>query len=136
VYICADAMAADASPPYDELQTEDEIEEIMRPGGGAVVLDFWSETCGPCMAMASDFEHVAGQFDRNEVRFCKVNTETHGFLAAPFKVRSIPTLLFIHDGKILDAIVGKMSAKALGEKAEWLLGKASRKPGLLSKLFG
>ena len=127
---------ADATPPYDALETEEQIEEIMREGGGTVVLDFWGENCGPCLAMAADFEHVAAQFDRNEVRFCKVNTETHGNLAAPFKVRAVPTLLFIHDGKILDAVVGKMNAQALGEKAEGLLAKAQRKPGLLSKLFG
>lgn len=124
------------TPPCDALETEDEIEDIMREGGGTVVLDFWSETCGPCMAMAADFEHVAAQFDRAEVRFCKVDTGAHGNLAEAFKVRSIPTLLFIHDGKILDAVVGKMSAKALGEKAEWLLSKAQRKGGLLSRLFG
>jgi thioredoxin 1 len=124
------------APPYDALETEEDIEAIMREGGGTVVLDFWSETCGPCMAMASDFAHVAAQFERSEVRFCKVNTGTHGNLAEPFKVRSIPTLLFIHDGKILDAVVGKMSAKALGEKAEWLLAKSQRKPGLLGRLFG
>lgn len=128
---------ADAKPtPYDELQTEDDVESIMQPGGGTVVLDFWSPTCGPCMAMAQDFEDVAAQFDRDEVRFCKVNTGTHGQLAAPFKVRSVPTILFIHDGKILDAVVGKMSAKALGEKSEWLLGRSQRKPGLLSRLLG
>jgi len=121
---------------YEELEEEEQIEAIMQPGGGTVVLDFWSETCAPCLAMADDFAHVAAQFDREEVRFCKVNTETHGHLAAPFKVRAIPTLLFIHDGKILDAIVGRMSAKQLGEKAEWLLGRASRKPGLLGRLFG
>jgi thioredoxin 1 len=127
---------ADTAPPYDALETEEEIEEIMSEGGGAVVLDFWSETCGPCLAMASDFEHVAAQFERNEVRFCKVNTETHGFLAQPFRVKSIPTLLFIHNGKILDAVVGKMTAKALGEKSEWLLAKSQKKSGLLGKLFG
>lgn len=127
-------MADEAA--YDELEEEEQIEAIMQPGGGTVVLDFWSETCAPCLAMADDFAHVAAQFDRDEVRFCKVNTETHGHLAAPFKVRAIPTLLFIHDGKILDAIVGRMSAKQLGEKAEWLLGRASRKPGLLGRLFG
>jgi thioredoxin 1 len=126
----------DAETPYDELETEEQIEDIMQEGGGTVVLDFWSQTCGPCMAMAKDFEHVAGQFDRDEVRFCKVNTGTHGHLAAPFKVRSIPTILFIHDGEILDAVVGKMTAEQLGEKAEWLLGKASRKPGIFSRLFG
>ncbi|HWB75359.1 MAG TPA: thioredoxin family protein [Nannocystaceae bacterium] len=127
-------MADEAA--YDELEEEAQIEAIMQAGGGAVVLDFWSETCAPCLAMADDFAHVAAQFDRDEVRFCKVNTETHGHLAAPFKVRAIPTLLFIHDGKILDAIVGRMSAKQLGEKAEWLLGRATRKPGLLGRLFG
>ncbi len=123
-------------PPYDELESEEQIEAIMRHGGGAVVLDFWSESCGPCMAMASDFAHVAGQFEAGEVRFCKVNTESHGHLAQPFGIRSIPTLLFIHDGKILDAVVGKMGAKALGEKAEWLLGKSRKTGGLLGRLFG
>lgn len=124
------------APAYEALETEEEIEAIMREGGGAVVLDFWSETCGPCMAMADDFAHVAAQFEPSEVRFCKVNTGTHGNLAEPFHVRSIPTLLFIHDGKILDAVVGKMSAKALGEKAEWLLAKSQRRGGLLGRLFG
>ena len=121
---------------YENLESQDDVEAIMQEGGDAVVLDFWSPTCGPCMAMADDFDHVAGQFEPGEVRFCKVNTETHGFLAAPFNVRAVPTILFIHDGKILDAVVGKMSAKDLGEKTEWLLAKKEKKPGLLSRLFG
>ncbi len=120
---------------YEELRTEDEIEAIMAEGGGAVVLDFWSETCGPCVAMADDFAHVAGQFDNNEVRFCKVNVTEYGNLAAPFKIRSVPTILFVHDGQIVDAVVGKMSAEQLGIKAEWLLKKSTRK-GLLSRIFG
>ncbi len=120
--------------PYDELVEQEEIEQIME-GGHTVVLDFWSPTCGPCMAMAKDFEDVAAQFERDEVRFCKVNTETHGFLAAPFKVRAVPTILFIHDGEIVDAVVGRMTAEQLGTKAEWLLGRKNRKPGLLSRIF-
>lgn len=120
--------------PYDDLESEDEVEAIMQPGGGAVVIDFWSPTCGPCMAMADDFEHVASQFESGEVRFCKVNTESHGNLAAPFKIRSVPTVIFVHDGKILDAVVGRMTAPQLGKKSEWLLSKASKK-GLLSRLF-
>ncbi len=120
---------------YDELQTEEQVEDIMCEGGGTVVLDFWSETCGPCLAMADDFAHVAQQFDPAEVRFCKINVTEYGNLAAPFKVRSVPTILFVHDGKILDAVVGKLSAEQLGTKAEWLLRKSSRK-GLLSRFFG
>ena len=122
--------------PYDELETQEEVEAIMSPGGGAVVIDFWSPTCGPCLAMAQDFTDVAEQFERSEVRFCKLDTEAHPELAVPFKIRAVPTILFVHDGKILDAAVGRLSAKALGEKSEWLLGKAQRRPGLLRRLLG
>ena len=120
---------------YDDLTTEDEVEDIMSDEGGAVVLDFWSQTCGPCLAMADDFAHVAQQFEPGEVRFCKVDVTEYGNLAAPFKVRSVPTILFVNNGKIVDAVVGRMSAEQLGSKAEWLLNKSQRK-GLLSKIFG
>ena len=128
-------MAGSEPTPYEDLETQEQVEDIMQPGGGTVVIDFWSPTCGPCMAMAQDFSDVAEQFDRNEVRFCKVDTMRHPELAAPFKIRSVPTILFVHDGEIRDAVVGKMSAKDLGEKSEWLLNKSQRK-GLLAKLFG
>ena len=120
---------------YDELITEEQVEHIMSEEGGAVVLDFWSQTCGPCLAMADDFAHVSEQFESGEVRFCKVDVTEYGNLAVPFKVQSVPTILFVNNGKILDAVVGKLSAEQLGAKAEWLLGKSQRK-GLLSKIFG
>ena len=125
------------APPYDDLVDQDQVEAIMSPEGGAVVIDFWSPTCGPCMAMASDFARVAEQFDPNEVRFCKVNTASHGWLAAPFKIMSVPTILFVLDGEVKDAVVGRMDAKRLGSRAEWLLVKKQRKAkGLLGRLFG
>ena len=126
-----------ADKTYEDLQEEGEVEEIMSPEGGAVIIDFWSPTCGPCMAMAKDFESVAGQFDPDEVRFCKVNTASHGYLAAPFNIRAVPTILFVLDGEIVDAVVGQMNAKRLGKRAEWLLGKKERKgKGLLGRIFG
>ncbi len=129
-------MKANKPAPYEDLTTPDEVEAIMQPGGGTAVLDFWSPTCGPCMAMAQDFAEVAEQFDPAEVRFCKINTAVAGELAGAFNIRSVPTILFVHDGKILDGVVGKMSAQDLGEKSEWLVSKSKRKPGLLGKLFG
>jgi thioredoxin 1 len=123
--------------PYEDLVDQDRVEAIMSPEGGAVVIDFWSPSCGPCMAMAKDFTQVAEQFEPDEVRFCKVNTATHGQLAAPFNIMSVPTILFVLDGEIKDAVVGRMDAKRLGSRAEWLLGKKQRKQkGLLGRLFG
>lgn len=126
---------SDAAAPYDELTDEEQLESVMSKGAGPAVIDFWSETCGPCLAMADDFAHVASQFDRDEVRFFKINTTTHGWLAAPFNIRSVPTLLFVHDGRVLDAVVGRMTSHDLGKKAEWLQRKAQPKPSLLRRLF-
>ncbi|PRP90653.1 Thioredoxin-2 [Enhygromyxa salina] len=128
---------AGSDKTYEDLVDQDQVEAIMSPEGGAAVIDFWSPSCGPCMAMASDFAHVAGQFDPEEVRFCKVNTASHGYLAAPFKIMSVPTILFVLDGEVLDAVVGRMDAKRLGSRAEWLLKKRQRRgKGLLGRLFG
>jgi thioredoxin-like negative regulator of GroEL len=128
-------LMADSEKPYLELESEDDVDSVMAEDGGAVVLDFWSPSCGPCMAMADDFSHVADQFDPGEVRFCKVNTGTHGWLAAPFNIRSVPTILFVSNGRILDAVVGRMTAAQLGERSEWLVKKNSKK-GLFSRLRG
>jgi thioredoxin 1 len=108
----------------------------MAPDGGSVVLDFWSPSCGPCLAMADDFVAVAEQFDASEVRFAKINTAEDGGLAAPFNIRSVPTLLFIRDGEILDVVIGRMTSHQLGEKVEWLMRRAQRRPGWLARLLG
>ncbi len=126
---------APKTQPWIDLEEVEQVEEIMSEGGPAAIIDFWSPTCGPCKMMAPAFEQVAAQFDPEEIRFCKVNTGAHGHLAAPFKIRSVPTLLFIANGQIKDAIVGAVPAARIGERAEWLLSK-SQKKGLLSRLFG
>ncbi|MFV8753681.1 thioredoxin family protein [Nannocystaceae bacterium ST9] len=131
-------MSTERVHPYVELDDPERVERLMSSEGGAAVIDFWSPTCGPCLAMARDFEHVAGQFDPEEVAFYKVDTSTQGHLAAPFRIMSVPTILFVLDGQVLDAVVGKMDARRLGERAEWLLTKKQRraKGGLIARLFG
>lgn len=123
--------------PYLELESLEQLQPLMSPEGGAAVIDFWSPTCGPCLAMANDFAHVAAQFDADEVRFYKVDTSVHGYLAAQFNITSVPTILFVLDGQVLDAVIGKMDARRLGNRAEWLVDKKERRgKGLLGRLFG
>jgi len=120
---------------YEDCTEQDDVEAMMETGAGAVVIDFWSSTCGPCHAMAPDFAAVAEHFDGDPVRFVKIQTDAHPELAAPFKIRSVPTLLFVGNGKIHDAIVGRMDPQALAKKTIWLLNKTEGR-GLLSRLFG
>ena len=125
------------SDAYQDLTEIEQVEAVMAEDAGPVVIDFWSTTCGPCRAMAPHFAHVAEQFEGSAVRFVKVQTDAHPELAAPFHIRAVPTLMFVHDGKILDAVVGAMNAPRLTKKVQWLLNKAEgRGGGLLSRLFG
>src|SRR5688572_25632211 len=117
-----------------DVTTPDAMDELMSEGGGSVVLDFWSTTCGPCLAMAPDFKAVAAAHADAPVKFCKVQTDAHPELAAAFRIRSVPTILFVHDGEILDAVVGRMDAARLDKKVRWLLAKA-RGDGFFRRMF-
>jgi thioredoxin-like negative regulator of GroEL len=64
----------------------------------------------------------------------KINTATQPALAQPFNIHSVPTMLFVHNGEILDVRVGALPGAALAKKAQWLL-KKSRGEGLFSRLF-
>ena len=119
----------------EELRSLNDLEDLMSESGGAAIVDFWSPTCGPCMAMAPAFEAVAEQLADEPIRFIRINTATHAHLAAPFNIHAVPTLLFVNDGEILDVRIGALSGPALEKKAQWLLRKA-RGEGLLSRLFG
>lgn len=119
----------------EELKTLEELDELMREDGGPAILDFWSPSCGPCKAMAPAFEAVAGELANEPIRFVRINTASQAQLAEPFNIHSVPTLLFVNDGEILDVRVGALSGPALAKKAQWLLRK-SRGEGFLSALFG
>lgn len=119
----------------EELDTLAQLEELMSENGGPAVIDFWSPTCGPCKAMAPAFEAVAAELSEEPIRFVRINTASRAQLAQPFNIHAVPTILFVHNGEILDVRVGALSGPALAKKARWLLKKASGE-GLLSRIFG
>ena len=78
----------------------DEVMNSEKP----VLLDFWASWCGPCRMVSPVVDEIAGE--RPDVKVCKVNVDTERELASTFKVMSIPTLVVIKDGKIVNRAKG------------------------------
>ena len=76
-----------------------------------IVVDFWAAWCGPCRAMAPQFERAAAL--RPQYRFAKVDVDAEPALAAAYDIRSIPTLMVLRDGTPIAAQAGVVGADEL-----------------------
>lgn len=92
--------------------TKDNAEEINE---GIAVVDFWAPWCGPCRMIKPIIAELAEDFD-GIAKVYTVDTDTQQDLAVKHGVRSIPTIIFLKDGKIVDQIVGANSKQAFADK--------------------
>lgn len=79
---------------------EEEVLKSEKP----VLIDFWASWCGPCRMMSPIVDDIA--LERPDVKVCKVNVDDEQELASMFKIMSIPTIVFMKDGKVVDQSVG------------------------------
>ena len=69
-----------------------------------VLLDFWASWCGPCRMVSPIVDEIAAQ--RSDIKVCKINVDEQPELAARFGVMSIPTLVVMKNGKVINQAVG------------------------------
>ena len=77
-----------------------------------LLVDFWAPWCGPCKAMAPQFEKAASHLEPT-VRLAKVNTDDEQELAGRFNIRGIPTMILLKHGKEIDRQSGLMNAASI-----------------------
>jgi len=85
--------------------TEQNFDEALAANQGLIMVDFWAEWCGPCRAIAPVLEEIA-EASEGRVTLMKVNVDENPGLAARYDVRSIPTILFVREGRVVDRVVG------------------------------
>ena len=108
-----------ASPLIINLTKENFAAEALQ-SATPVLVDFWAEWCGPCKAIGPVLDELAGEFE-GRVRIGKVNVDEQQDLAAQFGVRSIPTLLFLKGGQVVEQAVGAKGKGALKASLEKLI---------------
>lgn len=85
-----------------------------------VLVDFYADWCGPCKMIAPIVTELADEYE-GKVKIGKLNVDQEQETAEAYRVMSIPTLLIIKNGAVVDTIVGAQPKKALQDKLNAVL---------------
>jgi putative thioredoxin len=108
-------MPAETTPTiFEATQANFEAEVINASFEQPVLVDFWATWCGPCKTLGPLIEKVVGEY-AGAVKLAKVDCDKEQQLAAMFGVRSIPTVVLVREGQLVDGFTGALPEAQLRE---------------------
>jgi putative thioredoxin len=108
-------MPADTTPTvFDATQANFEAEVINASFDQPVLVDFWATWCGPCKTLGPLIEKVVGEY-AGAIKLAKVDCDKEQQLATMFGVRSIPTVVLVREGQLVDGFTGALPEAQLRE---------------------
>ncbi len=95
--------------------TDSNFKEKVLDNPGLTVIDFWAEWCGPCKMISPIIEELSGEY-QGKVTIGKMDVDSNQEVPFRYQIRSIPTILFIKNGQIVDKQVGYTNKSSLEQK--------------------
>ena len=100
--------------------TDQSFKEIVENTDKGILLDFYASWCGPCKVLSPIIDELAHEIGDRAI-IAKVDSEANPQLSAFFKIKSIPTMVFIKDQKMIEVINGLVPKPNLKEMIEDLI---------------
>jgi len=97
--------------------TDANFQETALEDGGVAVIDFWAEWCGPCRMITPIIEELSKEYD-GKAKIGKVNVDENPEISMKYGIRSIPTILVLKNGEVVDKQIGVTTKKVLTDKIE------------------
>ncbi len=97
--------------------TDTNFQESVMERDGLTVIDFWAEWCGPCRMISPLVEELSKEYD-GKVLVGKVDVDSNPEVSMKYGIRSIPTVLFLKKGEVVDRQVGATTKAVLAAKIE------------------
>lgn len=85
-----------------------------------VLIDMWAPWCGPCRMVEPILKKLSDKY-QGKVKFCRMNVDENQKTPSQYRVMSIPNMLFIKGGKVVDTAVGALPENALQAKVDGLI---------------
>ncbi|MCH5139074.1 thioredoxin [Clostridiaceae bacterium UIB06] len=81
------------------------FDETIKNTSEPVIVDFWASWCGPCKMLAPIIDEISGELG-DKAKFFKLNVDENPVTSTQYKIASIPTVMILKNGEVVDTLVG------------------------------
>jgi thioredoxin 1 len=100
--------------------TDANFEQDVIKSGKLTIIDFWAPWCGPCLQLGPTIDALSKEYD-GKVNIGKLNVDENPNVSVQYGITSIPCVLFIKDGKIVDKQIGLAPKGVFDKKIQKLM---------------